>query len=57
MSLYDYDCDRILGLFMGEGTNPDDVTCPPHCQGDANGDGEVDTNDILLMISAWGPCP
>ena len=57
VSLYDYDCDRILGLFMGEGTNPDDVTCPPHCQGDANGDGEVDTNDILLVISNWGPCP
>jgi hypothetical protein len=24
---------------------------------DVNGDGIVDTNDILLILSAWGPCP
>ncbi|MCH2140299.1 MAG: S8 family serine peptidase [Phycisphaerales bacterium] len=25
--------------------------------GDANGDGIVNADDILLVISAWGPCP
>jgi len=24
---------------------------------DIDGNGTVDTNDILLVISAWGPCP
>jgi hypothetical protein len=24
--------------------------------GDVNGDGNVDVTDILLLISAWGPC-
>ena len=27
------------------------------CPADLNGDGVVDVTDLLLMISAWGPCP
>ncbi|MCH2138477.1 MAG: dockerin type I domain-containing protein [Phycisphaerales bacterium] len=27
------------------------------CIGDTNGDGVVDTNDILIVIAAWGECP
>ncbi len=57
VALYDYDCDRILGIFMGEGTIPDDVTCPVHCAEDINGDGVIDTNDLLAIIAAWGVCP
>ncbi|MDP6158353.1 MAG: S8 family serine peptidase [Phycisphaerales bacterium] len=31
----------------------DDTTMP----GDADGDGDVDTDDILSLIAQWGPCP
>ena len=55
--LFDYDCDRILGTFMGEGTNPDDVTCPVHCAEDVTGDGVVDVSDLLAIIAVWGACP
>ncbi|MDP7519313.1 MAG: hypothetical protein QF438_04105, partial [Phycisphaerales bacterium] len=24
--------------------------------GDVNGDGVVDTNDLLAVLAAWGPC-
>ena len=55
--LFDYDCDRILGTFMGEGTNPDDITCPVHCAEDVTGDGVVDVSDLLAIIAIWGACP
>jgi len=29
----------------------------PSLAGDINGDGVVDVNDLLAVISAWGPCP
>ena len=57
ISLYDYDCLRIQGLFMGEGVDPADVVCPEACQGDVNGDGVVGVDDILIVIGNWGPCP
>jgi hypothetical protein len=25
--------------------------------GDVNGDGEVDADDLIAIILAWGPCP
>ncbi len=55
--LFDYDCIRILGAFMGEGTNPDDVTCPVHCAEDVTGDGLIDVSDLLAIIGVWGACP
>ena len=55
--LYDYDCNRILGIFMGEGTNPDDVSCPLVCAEDVNGDGLINVSDLLAIISVWGACP
>jgi len=27
------------------------------CPGDINADGTVGVNDVLLIISMWGPCP
>ena len=42
---------------MGDGTSPDDVSCPPNCSGDVDGNGEVAVNDILTVIGNWGPCP
>ncbi|MBX3373180.1 MAG: S8 family serine peptidase [Phycisphaeraceae bacterium] len=29
----------------------------PPCPGDIDGDGEVGFNDLLALLSAWGPCP
>ena len=26
------------------------------CSGDLNGDGTVDVADLLMILSAWGPC-
>jgi hypothetical protein len=27
------------------------------CTGDADGNFEVDFNDLVLLLAAWGPCP
>jgi len=29
----------------------------PPCPGSVNGDGMVDVNDLLMVISSWGACP
>ena len=58
--------DSIVGLSAGNGLDPDyfasdlsgeDSGCESELPGDANGDGVVDTDDLLLIISGWGPCP
>jgi hypothetical protein len=30
---------------------------PTAVPGDLNGDGSVNVTDLLMIISAWGPCP
>ena len=56
--LFEEDCEQVEGVFIGVGSNPNDVDCPSLCLGDANGDGEVSVNDILLVISQFGvTCP
>jgi hypothetical protein len=57
IALYGIDCEKVQGTFMGEGTNPDDVTCPVHCAEDVTGDGVVDVSDLLAIIAVWGTCP
>jgi subtilisin-like proprotein convertase family protein len=32
-------------------------SCGPTCLGDLNGDGQVDVNDLLGVVSTWGGCP
>jgi len=44
-----------MGGSWTEGGSCDD--CSPTCNGDMNADGEVDIEDLLLMIGAWGVCP
>lgn len=57
--------DSIVGLSHGDGT-PDgfiqsDFTTLPGCEevlvGDVNGDGIVNVQDLLMIISAFGSCP
>jgi parallel beta-helix repeat protein len=57
VSLSETDCVRILGLFMGEGTYPNEVACAPKCSGDAYSDGVVNIDDLLIVVEGWGPCP
>ena len=57
--------DSIVGLSRGDGMPPafiqSDFTTLPGCDellaGDVNGDGVVDVTDLLMIISAYGPCP
>lgn len=55
--LYDYDCIRVMGTFMGEGTDPNTVECPVYCPGDVTGDGQVNVEDLLTVIANWNNCP
>jgi len=57
--------DSIVGLSRGDGMPPafiqSDFTTLPGCDevlaGDVNGDGIVDVTDLLMIVSAFGPCP
>jgi hypothetical protein len=57
VELYNDDCERILGEFMGEGSDPTQVACSSYCPSDLDGDGVVNVNDLLQLIAAWGTCP
>jgi len=41
-------------VFQGAGTSCVPSPCNP---GDADNDGGVGVNDLLAVITAWGPCP
>ena len=56
--------DGIVGLSRGDGT-PEGfvqsdlsalIDCDDVFEGDVNGDGVVDVTDLLMVISAFGPC-
>ena len=51
------DCDYVSGEFMGDGTDPTDVTCSLVCSEDVNGDGLVNVSDIMAVLDVWGACP
>jgi hypothetical protein len=46
-----------LTLFEASGNEAALSTRLAFHPGDANGDGAIDIDDLLLVISAWGPCP
>lgn len=46
--------DVIDGVWIDQGGN----TFLDYCnESDLNGDGVVDVSDLLILFSAWGPCP
>ena len=52
------DCAYFGGSFTSYGVDCIDANCPGSCLGDADGDGEVSVNDILLVIARFGvTCP
>lgn len=42
-----------VGGYSGGGSGTLTISCV--CPGDLNGDGVVNVNDLLVMLSAWGP--
>ncbi|MBX3374275.1 MAG: DNRLRE domain-containing protein [Phycisphaeraceae bacterium] len=54
--LYPYHC-HILEHEDHEMMRQFQVVAVPPVPGDINGDGTVDFADLLLVLSAWGPCP
>jgi len=50
-------CNYVGGEFKGLDTECVDDICPEGCPADLSGDGLVEVNDILEIISAWGACP
>ena len=49
-------CNTAGGTFTSNGTSCEGLICD-YCQGDFNGNGTVDVNDLLILIAAWGACP
>ncbi len=49
-------CEEADGIFEGELVVCEDTVCVG-CPADLNGDGSVEVNDVIEVISAWGACP
>ena len=39
-----------------DGVEVNVFSCEGGCDGDVDGSGEVDFDDVLLILAAWGPC-
>jgi hypothetical protein len=52
-------CETFDGIYQGNNSFCEDnnIECVEGCVGDLNANGEVDIDDLLLLISAWGACP
>ncbi len=44
-------------IFDGTSDDGNGNGVPDECDGDLNGDGVVGILDLLILLSAWGPCP
>jgi len=51
------DCLAFHGTWLGAGTTCDASPCPAPCPGDVTGDGQVNVEDLLIVIANWNNCP
>ena len=51
------DCFAGGGSYAGDEVDCIDADCPSACLGDVTGDGEVNVNDLLIVIANWNNCP
>ncbi len=49
-------CTAAGGEYLGDYSDCDSAACPESCPGDITGNGIVDVLDLLVVLSAWGPC-
>lgn len=47
--------NAVFGPYANGGGNNINASCTP--AGDADGDGHVNTDDLIIIITSWGPCP
>jgi len=50
-------CIFVGGEYQGLNTICSEELCPTSCLADITGDGQVDVNDIMMIIAMWGACP
>jgi hypothetical protein len=52
-------CEEFSGIYHGSSSfcGDIDIECIETCNADLNSNGEVDIDDLLLLIGAWGACP
>lgn len=50
-------CDILLGNSLDENGNNVPDECEQGQDGDVDGDGDVDFDDLISLLSSWGPCP
>ncbi len=50
-------CTNFGGTWTEAGSCDDCVTPPETCDADLDNNGEVNIDDLLLLIGAWGVCP
>ena len=50
------ECNLVSGIFFGSGSSPDEIECAKVCNEDVNSDQNVDYEDLIEVLSAWGPC-
>ena len=48
-------CGTLNGTYEGDGTTCSPGDCP--CTADTDGSGNIDFNDLLNVLTNWGPCP
>ena len=48
-------CASLDGVWL-ESEGQTCADCPAYCEGDFNGDGEVDGYDLSVLLNAWGFC-
>ena len=55
LNITEDECVAVAGVWSGMNTDCDDPSiCSVSCPEDINGDGEVNVDDLLLIVGGWG---